>query len=83
MRFLTEDDYFDHEDDYYDDPSLYPSGKIEGMDIHELRDELERQLDIQGSLGDVEYINDAAVERAEMRIRIVEAEMQSRIDLTN
>lgn len=66
------DDYgdFDYDYDHYEDPPLYPAGKIEAMTAEELEREIERQCDIQGALGDAEYINDAAVERAEARYQI-------------
>jgi hypothetical protein len=72
------DFYDDGAHDYYEDPPLYPNGLLAGMKIEQLRLEADRQSGIQGSLGDAEYIDDAAVYRAEARCRLVEAEIRRR-----
>jgi hypothetical protein len=70
------DDYYDS--DIYEDPPLYPLGHLAGMTLEQLQREADRQSGIQGSLGDAEYIDDAAVERAETRYRLVEMEIRRR-----
>lgn len=71
------DDYWDDDDDY-EDPPLYPAGKLAGMSVADLKAELDRQSDRQGWLGEAKYIDDRAVEETEMRCRAVEAELKSR-----
>jgi hypothetical protein len=72
-------DYGDYwPDDDYDDPPLYPVGKLAGMTVEQLRLEYERQCDRQGALGDADIIDDYAVEQTEARCRMVEAEIKRR-----
>lgn len=68
----------DYGDDLYEDPPLYPEGKLAGMTLEELERELDRQNDRQGRLGDAERIDDRAVEETEMRGRLVDAEIKRR-----
>lgn len=74
------DDYgdLDLDNDWHDDPPLYPVGKLAGMSLEDLERELERQADRQGRLGDAEYIDDRAVEDTEARYRLVETEIKKR-----
>lgn len=67
-------------DDDYEDPPLYPVGKLAGMTVADLEKERDRQADIQGALGDAEHIDDVAVERAEARGRLVDNEIKRRKD---
>lgn len=71
-------EYDDDFDTYYEEPPLYPAGRLAGMTVEQLNAEATRQCHIQGSLGDAEYIDDSAVERAERRYRLVEAELKRR-----
>src|SRR5437016_705441 len=57
---------------------LYPEGKLAAMAIEELQRELDRQCDRQGALGDAELIDERAVEKAESRCRLLEAEIKRR-----
>jgi hypothetical protein len=66
--------------DRYDDPPLYPAGRLARMTLAELEQELDRQSDRQGRLGDAEWIDDRAVEETEARCRLVEAEIRRRRD---
>jgi hypothetical protein len=77
---MTIDIFCDWDDDdrLYEDPPLYPPGKLASMSLAELERELDRQCDRQGWLGEAEYINDRAVEETEARCRLVEAEIRSR-----
>lgn len=68
----------DWTDDDYEDPPLYPTGKLASMSLEELEREHERQCDRQGALGDAEYIDDRKVEETEMRCRLVENEIKRR-----
>jgi len=77
---MIEFDCYDDDDEYFEEPPLYPPGKLAGMSLDQLEAEADRQCDIQGSLGDAEYINEAAVARAESRYRLVEAEIKRRTD---
>ena len=70
-------DYGD-DDDIYEDPPLYPPGKLADMTVDELKAEFDRQCDRQGRLGDAEHIDDRAVEATEARCRLVEAELKRR-----
>jgi hypothetical protein len=77
------DDYDDYDDDLwgdvpYEDLPLYPPGKLSDMAIAELNAEYDRQSGLQGRLGDAEHINDMAVEEAEQRCRLVDAEIRRR-----
>jgi hypothetical protein len=73
----------DYDDDLYEEPPLYPAGKLAGMTLEELERELDRQCDRQGRLGDADRIDDRAVEETEMRCRVVEAEIKRRKDSTS
>ena len=66
------------DDSLYEDPPLYPPGKLAEMTVDELKKEFDRQCDLQGRLGDAEYIDDRAVEATEARCRLVEAELKRR-----
>lgn len=85
-RFFSEYDGYDDNDDdcwvddehLYEDPPLYPLGKLAAMTVDELRVEYDHQCDRQGRLGDAEYINDRLVEETEMRCNLVVAELKRR-----
>lgn len=72
------DDSWIYEDDNYEESPLYPDGWLESRTIDQLEAESSRQGGIQGALGDAEYIDDAAVCRAEARCRMVENEISNR-----
>lgn len=72
------DDSWIDDQDLYEDPPLYPVGKLAGMSLEELEREYDRQCDRQGRLGEAEHINDRAVEETEMRCNLVEAEIKRR-----
>lgn len=81
VRIDHDDDYDDswlYVDDHYQDPPLYPIGKLAGMTLDQLEREFDRQCDRQGRLGDAEHIDDRAVEETEMRCRLVESEIKRR-----
>ncbi len=71
-------DYWDDDDRWEPDPPLYPPGKLEGMTLDELKRESDRQADIQGALGDAEFIDDRAVALAEARWDAVDNEIKRR-----
>ena len=82
-RYIHDDDgevedWYDDDPYLYEDPPLYAPGKLAGMTLAELEREVERQCDRQGRLGDVEYIDERALEECEMRWRLVEAEIKRR-----
>lgn len=72
------DDYEGWDDRDYEDPPLYPLGKLAGMTLEELEKESDYQCDRQGRLGDAEYINDYEVEQTEARCTLVENEIKRR-----
>lgn len=66
------------DDDRYEDPPLYPPGKLAGMSLEELERESDRQAGRQGSLGDAEHIDEMAVQETESRWRLVDNEIKRR-----
>lgn len=66
------------DDDRYEDPPLYPPGKLAGMSLEELERESDRQAGRQGSLGDAEHIDEMAVQETEARWRLVDNEIKRR-----
>lgn len=64
----------------YNEPPLYPAGKLAAMSVDELRREHTRQCGIQGAFGDAEHIDDWAVSEAEARCAAVQAEIKQRKD---
>lgn len=74
--FCTED--WQDDEDFFEDPPLYPVGKLAGMSTVDLHREFDKQCDRQGRLGDAERIDDRAVEDTEARCRLVEAELKRR-----
>ena len=71
---MTDEDY----DNGFDDPPLYPRGKLASMSLADLEKELDRQAGRQGALGDADYIDNYAVMEAEGRCNLVEAEIKRR-----
>lgn len=74
--YCDPDDYFD---DQYEEPPLYPLGKLQGMTPDELISERDRQNRIHDAAVDrCEEINSPTIEIATARARLVHQELETR-----